>query len=145
MPSVAQSYREFMAAVDEILASGERPVVLWVAEVLHLGVVVHNYGPLGADAVIDHVDEYLPRIPRVRLASRMGGDAWVVLAAGLTAEDVAAVTAALQEQLQLSYRGKIVHVQLVVGAASVPPFDGDARSLLRLADERMREAKHQPR
>jgi two-component system cell cycle response regulator len=124
----------------------------------HLGLVMFDLdffkrvndtrGHLAGDEVLREVSALVQRLIRAEdVFARYGGEEFVVLARGIEHTNVEKFAERLRsaiERLEIQGKPDPLHVTVSVGVASVHQLAADTRSseaLLRLADERLYEAK----
>jgi diguanylate cyclase (GGDEF)-like protein len=104
-----------------------------------------TFGHVGGDRLLKMVAERLQRaLPAGDLAARIGGDEFVVLAAGLTHEQACALGQRLIHDLVPAYKlgdGMTATIGVSVGIAMAPEHGRDPELLLAVADAALYEAK----
>ncbi len=107
-----------------------------------------TYGHLAGDDVLREISALVSRLIRVEdVFARFGGEEFVVLARGIEHANAGLFSERLRssvERLEIASEGAVIQVTISVGYASVDEIaDGTrtAESLMRLADERLYQAK----
>lgn len=104
-----------------------------------------TFGHAAGDKVLREVAERLRRaLPDTAVIARMGGDEFVVLASGVTAEQALAMAQRIIGEVAMSYElgdEMCASVGVSVGVAMSPEHGTDAEELLAVADAALYEAK----
>jgi diguanylate cyclase (GGDEF)-like protein len=135
--------RETLDAIEH--EEGERPpITVMVIDLDQFKVANDRHGhDVGDDLLCRLAARFAGVVPEAALLARTGGDEFVVIAPGLTEEEMLA----LADQIVGAASVPVVagDEQFVVGASvgivTVPPDGGLVRDSLRLADQAMYEAK----
>ncbi|MEC7815720.1 MAG: GGDEF domain-containing protein [Pseudomonadota bacterium] len=121
------------------------PVALIVLDIDHFKSVNDRFGHDAGDLALEHVARiFRSRIRATDLASRMGGEEFVILLHNATAADAVKAANKIRhalEQAPLDYEGQTIAMTLSGGVAQLGPDGHDLRSLISHADRCLYKAK----
>ena len=107
-----------------------------------------TYGHLAGDDVLREVSALVSRLIRTEdVFARFGGEEFVILARGIEHANAGRFSERLRtsvERLEIASEGAVMRITISVGFASVHEIEDSARTaeaLMRLADERLYQAK----
>jgi two-component system, cell cycle response regulator len=123
-------------------------LALIILDLDHFKDINDTHGHLAGDEVLRDVAALVQRLVRAEdVFARFGGEEFVLLVRGIEHGNVGRFAERVRtsvERLEMSYEAAALHVTVSLGYAStseLPEDQRDSESLLRLADERLYEAK----
>lgn len=143
--------REFMARLvqeSQRQRRGDQPLSLVMLDVDHFKQINDTHGHLAGDRVLASLGALVRANVRqdVDLAARLGGEEFVLLLPETDAEGAQRVACKIVEALRalpIEHAGHLLRVTISAGVAQV--HDGQGEQALRLADDRLYQAKRQGR
>jgi len=137
----------FLAELDGQLHDGNMPLALAVTDLDHLLVINETYGRDAGDAALVAWDRVLrANVPRGGSVARIGGDEFVVVLPGTSAENAVVLLEELRRHLAgMAVEGVAEAVSASVGIGANPPHGTTAEELYRVAGEALMRAKRDGR
>jgi diguanylate cyclase (GGDEF)-like protein len=138
---------EFMGALEPGLHHGNAPVAIALTDLDGFAAINDRFGREAGDAVLAAWERVLAaNAPKGSSTFRLGGDEYVVLLPGVSAENAVV----LMEELRGHYAAKSVTgvdtaLSASVGVAANPPHGATAEELWRAAGEALMRAKRDGR
>jgi diguanylate cyclase (GGDEF)-like protein len=144
----AVNRRHFLARSAEEMARARRqgtPITLLILDLDHFKAINDRHGHPAGDAVLVAVVERAQEIVRLPdLVGRFGGEEFVILLPGSTAEQAASVGERIRAAIAdrpVPASGEMLHVTASIGIAAFGPDGETIESVIKAADERLYRAK----
>jgi diguanylate cyclase (GGDEF)-like protein len=126
-----------------------RELSLIMFDIDHFKRINDTFGHLAGDAVLKQLCHTIrSRIRREDMLCRYGGEEFAILAPETSKEDamiVAEKTRKLVETTSFSFEGTMIPVTISLGVCSINQQDVDIESFIKMADERLYQAKNSGR
>jgi diguanylate cyclase (GGDEF)-like protein len=144
------NYRFLVDYLDQQIALAERlnsPLAVLMLDLDRFKLLNDTHGHhAGDEALRAFAKTLLSTVRRSDLAARYGGEEFVVVMANTNTEDARVVAekirgAVAEMELRLGVETESVGVTVSIGGVAFPDDTGDARQLLRLADDALYKAK----
>jgi diguanylate cyclase (GGDEF)-like protein len=144
------NYRFLVDYLDQQIALAERlnsPLAVLMLDLDRFKLLNDTHGHhAGDEALRAFAKTLLSTVRRSDLAARYGGEEFVVVMANTNTEDARVVAekirgAVAEMELRLGVETEPVGVTVSIGGVAFPDDTGDARQLLRLADDALYKAK----
>lgn len=136
----------FVASVEERLHHGTVPAAMALTDLDDFAEVNVQHGHDAGDAVLLAWEKVLhANVPGDALVSRLGGDEYVVLLPGQSAENGLVLLDEIRAHLASRTIVGVGHVTASVGVAAVPPHAATGEELLRAAGQALMRAKREGR
>lgn len=137
---------DFVASVEERLHHGTVPAAMALTDLDDFAEVNVQHGHDAGDAVLLAGEKVLQaNVPGDALVSRLGGDEYVVLLPGQSAENGLVLLDEIRAHLASRTIVGVGHVTASVGVAAVPPHAATGEELLRAAGQALMRPKREGR
>ncbi|MGH8104250.1 MAG: sensor domain-containing diguanylate cyclase [bacterium] len=144
--------RQFSSYLDQEISRAFRykyPLSLLFFDIDRFKLVNDTYGHLAGDAALKEVAEVLRKFVRVSdLVARYGGEEFALVLPHTAKEDAAETAERIRqtfESLQFTFDSQVIPLRVSGGVATLPDESRDMESLIRLADDRLYDAKQHGR